>query len=132
MSGLGDSGVMRTADGVNVPGGASHLAAEDIGGAHEVIRAVDDHSNLVSRQREVDHVTLGQHVGRGRLETQLRQRAGELRVRRAGGGLGGLERGPRFAVRREAGRSCGEVWWVRRRVRVGCGGGGVSFAEFRW
>ena len=40
---------------------------------------------------QVHHVTLGQHVRRGGLETQLRQRAGELRVRRAGGGLGGLE-----------------------------------------
>ena len=58
---------------MNVPGGASHLAAEDIGGAHEVIRAVDDHSNLVRSEREVDHVTLGQHVRRGRLETQLRE-----------------------------------------------------------
>ena len=76
----------------------SHLAAEDIGGAHEVIRAVDDHSNLVCRQGEVHHVTLGQHVRGGRLETQLRQGAGELRVRRAGGGLGGLERRSRFAV----------------------------------
>ena len=58
---------------MNVPGGASHLAAEDVGGAHEVIRAVDDHSNLVRRQREVDHVTLGQHVRRGRLADQLRR-----------------------------------------------------------
>ena len=69
----------------------SHLAAEDIGGAHEVIRSIHNDSNLMCRQREVDHVTLGQHVRRGGLETQLRQRAGELRVRRAGGGLGGLE-----------------------------------------
>ena len=94
---------------MNVPGGASHLAAEDVGGAHEVIRAVDDHSNLVRRQREVDHVTLGQHVRRGRLETQLRQRAGELRVRRAGGGLGGLERRSRFAVAEGSGAL---VWCV--------------------
>ena len=94
---------------MNVPGGAAHLAAEDIGGAHEVIRAVDDHSNLVRREREVHHVTLGQHVRRSRLETQLRQRASELRVRRAGGGLGGLERGPRFAVAEGSGAL---VWCV--------------------
>ena len=97
---------------MNVPGGTAHLAAENVGGAHEVIRAVDDHSNLVSRQREVDHVTLGQHVRRRGLEAQLRQRAGELRVRRAGGGLGGLERGPRFAVAEGSGAL---VW------RVVCG-----------
>ena len=84
--------------GVNVPGGTAHLAAEDIRGAHEVVRAVDDHSNLVRREREVHHVTLGQHGRRSRLETQLRQGARELRVRRAGGGLGGLERRSRFAV----------------------------------
>ena len=109
MSGVGDSGVMRTRGGVNVPGGASHLAAEDIRGAHEVIRAIHDHRNLVRRQREVDHVTLGQHVRRGRLEAQLRQRAGEFRVRRAGGGLGGLERRSRFAVAEGSGAL---VWCV--------------------
>ena len=98
-----------TRGGVNVPGGASHLAAEDVGGAHEVIRAVDDHSDLVSRQREVNHVTLGQHVRRCRLEAQLRQRAGELRVGRAGGGLGGLERRSRFAVAEGSGAL---VWCV--------------------
>ena len=94
---------------MNVPGGTAHLAAENIGGAHEVIRAVDDHSDLVRRQREVHHVTLGQHVRRGRLETQLRQRTGELRVRRAGGGLGGLERRSRFAVAEGSGAL---VWCV--------------------
>ena len=112
----------------------SHLAAEDIRGAHEVIRAIHDHRNLVRRQREVHHVTLGQHVRCGGLQTQLRQRAGELRVRRAGGGLGGLERRSRFAVAEGSGAL---VWrgvrWVWRHVRVrACGGGGVSFAEFRW
>ena len=100
---------MEDADGVNVPGGAAHLATENVGGAHEVIRAVDDHRNLVRRQREVHHVTLGQHVRRGGLEAQLRQRAGELRVGRAGGGLGGLERRSRFAVAEGSGAL---VWCV--------------------
>ena len=109
MSGVGDSGVRVTRGGVNVPGGTAHLATEDVGGAHEVIRTIHDDSNLVRRKREVDHVTLGQHVGRSGLQTQLRQRAGELRVRRAGGCLGGLERRSRFAVAEGSGAL---VWCV--------------------
>ena len=109
MSGVGDSGVRVTRGGVNVPGGTAHLAAEDVRGAHEVVRSIHDDRDLVSRQREVDHVTLGQHVRRGRFQTQLRQRAGELRVGRAGGGLGGLERGSRFAVAEGSGAL---VWCV--------------------
>ena len=74
-----------------------------------MVRTVHNDSDLVRRQREVDHVTLGQHMRGGGLQTQLRQRAGELRVRRAGGGLGGLERRSRFAVAEGSGAL---VWCV--------------------